>query len=579
MVELFVKPRATYDLLIKKGTDIQFDGRFCDTLNDNHFSKDDFHKLTEIYEVLKDNLDEIIRYLEYSLLELKIDDQPKLESEFIKSYVVHFFTKERNQEYVYSILPFFIQFKKQKYNVAKLNHVFNQYHFYLFTNLLAKKALHPKKCLELMTSLQRAVNIEQQVLIEVYSESLLEQIASGIAKIMDKNAEIMFIKSLIQSLDVENENIQTVTSATEQLSATIAEVANTATIVSTQTQGAVEKVNEGKSVIEQALGEIMHTEQAFGNIIKNFSELQQYIKNIENIVQLINGIADQTNLLALNASIEAARAGEHGKGFAVVAGEVRKLAESTVESLKTVNMNVDSLREFSTVISQSIDKTTDIIKKATTDAYDTLPILTDIVHVVEKIQDGTANTAAITEEQAAAIDEIANRMQELANLSDDVRILGTKTGASIYELSKVIDVFRLEAISKNNVRLSTPALLYLSKTDHILWKWRIYNMFLGLEQIDPKTIASHKDCRLGKWYFNHDSQERFGHLESFKKLDPLHELVHVAARQAAESYQEGNRSAAETHLLELERASNGVVELITELLDKIESERTALGIC
>ncbi|EFQ6716311.1 chemotaxis protein, partial [Campylobacter lari] len=85
------------------------------------------------------------------------------------------------------------------------------------------------------------------------------------------------------------------------------------------------------------------------DLIKHFDDLHSNTQSITKIVEAVRNIADQTNLLSLNAAIEAARAGEHGKGFAVVADEIRKLAESTQNSLLDIDLNVKS-------ITQNVDK-------------------------------------------------------------------------------------------------------------------------------------------------------------------------------------------------------------------------------
>ncbi|GAB2722751.1 methyl-accepting chemotaxis protein [Paenibacillus thermoaerophilus] len=61
------------------------------------------------------------------------------------------------------------------------------------------------------------------------------------------------------------------------------------------------------------------------------------------IVQAVTEISSQTHVLALNAAIEAARAGAHGRGFAVIAEEVRKLAQETHDSSKTIAANLGAL--------------------------------------------------------------------------------------------------------------------------------------------------------------------------------------------------------------------------------------------
>ena len=94
-----------------------------------------------------------------------------------------------------------------------------------------------------------------------------------------------------------------------------------------------------------AMEEIKTRSQSSANKILSLGERSQQIGQV---LEIINTIADQTKILALNAAIEAARAGEAGKGFSVVAIEIRKLAESVVDStgeISTIMTEIQSCRQ------------------------------------------------------------------------------------------------------------------------------------------------------------------------------------------------------------------------------------------
>lgn len=86
-------------------------------------------------------------------------------------------------------------------------------------------------------------------------------------------------------------------------------------------------------------------------------ELEESIQQSNQIVLFIKNIVIQTNLLGLNAAIEAARAGQNGAGFSVVAQEIRKLAMTSSDSVKTI---AASLNQMQQVVQRQKGKTEEI---------------------------------------------------------------------------------------------------------------------------------------------------------------------------------------------------------------------------
>lgn len=128
--------------------------------------------------------------------------------------------------------------------------------------------------------------------------------------------------------------MQSVASATEQLSASIAEIGN--------------QVARSTKVAGGAVEEAQRTNITIQGLVAATSK-------IGDVVQLITAIASQTNLLALNATIEAARAGEAGRGFAVVASEVKSLAGQTARATEEISTQVNGMRGAMSEAVQAIE--------------------------------------------------------------------------------------------------------------------------------------------------------------------------------------------------------------------------------
>lgn len=123
-------------------------------------------------------------------------------------------------------------------------------------------------------------------------------------------------------------------------------------------------LSESFSQISSAINEVssgvqdladMHT-----NLLKETNEATNNAKDSNGIVGIIQDISSQTNLLGLNASIEAARAGEYGRGFSVVAEEIRNLSNTSKESIDKIDMIIKRISNSITSIDKSLNSASNI---------------------------------------------------------------------------------------------------------------------------------------------------------------------------------------------------------------------------
>jgi methyl-accepting chemotaxis protein len=251
---------------------------------------------------------------------------------------------------------------------------------------------------------------------------------------------------------VQHEQIARVSSAIDQMGATISEAAEQAQQAAQVAGQATERAYKGSADLSAMRKEFSLLAEHLDGTDEEMRALAAHSQQIGRVLEVIKTIAEQTNLLALNAAIEAARAGEQGRGFAVVADEVRALAQKTAASTSEIESIISSLQMGSKNAVEAMQESRERAIRCAGDVHrsaeslqlisDDIRAINDInalvvatschqVEVTSEVSKHLGSVRVITEQNASEAEGLEVESQRLKGLSEQFHQLSSVFKTSV----------------------------------------------------------------------------------------------------------------------------------------------------
>lgn len=309
--------------------------------------------------------------------------------------------------------------------------------------------------------LSQTVNVNEHRELILLAENLnkfIEKLATIISTLKDVSAELVTQFERVENTSenigsdtrYQQENLDSVATAINEMSATALEVAGLASSTAKRTTDANDLLNQTQVGLKENVDEVNVLASSMEQTSSQISQVASRSQEITSIVSTIQSIAEQTNLLALNAAIEAARAGDQGRGFAVVADEVRSLAARTQTSTQEISELINNLQGDVDKAVENLDSITATVVGTVDKTNTSYSRLSDTIQGITEINDSVGQVATAAEEQSVVSEELSERVvaisdssTHLASLGQDISNLSVESKQLINAIDRELNKFQV----------------------------------------------------------------------------------------------------------------------------------------
>lgn len=233
--------------------------------------------------------------------------------------------------------------------------------------------------------------------------------------IAESSSDLMRIANETESTSVEQSTgIKKIVSTMENATNLSHNIENRIIEVTEIAKQTVEKVNTGSELLSKSLSSISAIADSNEVTIQGIKNLNNKINQIWEIANIIDSISDQTKIIAFNAELEATTEIGKSKNFKNVANEIRRLANSTMDSTREIKAKISAVQKSSEQLIKASQESTDLIRKETELSESLENKFTNINNSARYNSTSSNEIKYLVEQQTKAFDQIVNTLHQIS---------------------------------------------------------------------------------------------------------------------------------------------------------------------
>jgi methyl-accepting chemotaxis protein len=287
---------------------------------------------------------------------------------------------------------------------------------------------------------KRAVGEEVGQRLFMYSSELSTAAAEQNKGSRQQAVTISELTSFLTELTATAQNIREQTEELARFADSIRQSAAAGKAAATEVAASGDKTS---AAVKQVADNSFQVEELYTGLQSNLHELAERQSEIRGIVGVIRGISQETHLLSLNAAIEAAGAGIYGERFGVVAGEVKALANRSINASRSVEAIIGQVEDYIQSAVQighagyrQMQETTEVVRQSLSVMTELVKNISENLAQSERIETfATVMSGQAVEIRYAATQQYTASNQATAGLNE-INVIAAQNAVSSDHISR-----------------------------------------------------------------------------------------------------------------------------------------------